>query len=49
MDNLKYINDNFGHASEIVLLKAVDALMYSSEDDEICIRMGGMSFLCRVE
>ncbi|NLJ97541.1 MAG: GGDEF domain-containing protein, partial [Clostridiales bacterium] len=41
----KYINDNFGHASGDRALKAVaDALMYSSEDDEICIRMGGDEF-----
>lgn len=45
MDNLKYINDNYGHALGDVALKEVaEALMYSSEDDEICIRMGGDEF-----
>ena len=45
MDNLKYINDNYGHATGDIAIKAVaDALVYSSEDDEICIRMGGDEF-----
>lgn len=42
MDNLKYINDNYGHAGGDIALKVVaDALLNASEDDEICIRMGG--------
>lgn len=45
MDNLKYINDNFGHAAGDKAIKAVaDALMVSARDDEICIRMGGDEF-----
>ncbi len=42
MDNLKEINDDFGHAQGDLAIKIVaDALMNASEDDEICIRMGG--------
>jgi diguanylate cyclase (GGDEF)-like protein len=42
MDNLKYINDNYGHSKGDIAIKVVaDALMNASEDDEICIRMGG--------
>jgi GGDEF domain. len=42
MDNLKYINDNFGHAKGDIAIKIVaDALLNASDDDELCIRMGG--------
>ena len=45
MDNLKYINDIYGHAGGDIALKAVaNALMYAAEDDEICIRLGGDEF-----
>lgn len=45
MDNLKYINDIYGHARGDLALKAVaNALMNASEDDEICIRLGGDEF-----
>lgn len=45
MDNLKYINDNFGHSAGDKAIKAVaDALMEAARDDEICIRMGGDEF-----
>lgn len=45
MDNLKYINDIYGHAGGDIALKAVaNALMNASEDDEICIRLGGDEF-----
>ncbi|MBH1941925.1 GGDEF domain-containing protein [Mobilitalea sibirica] len=45
MDNLKYINDNFGHASGDIAIKEVaDALLFAADDDEICIRMGGDEF-----
>ncbi|HKL78873.1 MAG TPA: GGDEF domain-containing protein [Mobilitalea sp.] len=45
MDNLKRINDNFGHGGGDIAIKTVaDALMAASEDDEICIRMGGDEF-----
>lgn len=46
MDKLKYINDNFGHACGDVAIKAVaDALRAASEDDEICMRVGGDEFV----
>ncbi|TAH72774.1 MAG: GGDEF domain-containing protein [Anaerolineaceae bacterium] len=45
MDNLKYINDIYGHAGGDIALKAVaSAMMNASEDDEICIRLGGDEF-----
>src|SRR5690606_29207077 len=45
MDNLKHINDKYGHAGGDIAIKAVaKALMNASEDDEICIRMGGDEF-----
>ena len=46
MDKLKYINDNFGHASGDIAIKTVaDALLYASEDDELCIRISGDEFV----
>lgn len=45
MDNLKVINDIYGHAGGDIALKAIaQALNNASEDDEICIRMGGDEF-----
>ena len=45
MDNLKYINDIYGHAGGDIALKAVaKALVNASEDDEICMRLGGDEF-----
>lgn len=42
MDNLKYINDNFGHAKGDIAIKTVaEALINASQDDELCVRMGG--------
>lgn len=42
MDNMKYINDNYGHSKGDIAIKVVaDSLMGAAEDDEICIRMGG--------
>lgn len=46
MDKLKYINDNYGHASGDIAIKAVaDALKAAAEDDEICMRVGGDEFV----
>lgn len=46
MDKLKYINDNYGHASGDFAIKAVaDALEYAAEDDELCMRIGGDEFV----
>ncbi len=45
MDNLKYINDNFGHGSGDIGIKTVaQAMLHAANDDEICIRMGGDEF-----
>ncbi|NLL00103.1 MAG: GGDEF domain-containing protein [Clostridiales bacterium] len=45
MDNLKSINDKYGHAGGDIAISAVaDALKDASEDDEICIRLGGDEF-----
>jgi diguanylate cyclase (GGDEF)-like protein len=45
MDNLKYINDIYGHGGGDIALKAIaKALLDASEDDEICIRLGGDEF-----
>jgi diguanylate cyclase (GGDEF)-like protein len=46
MDNLKYINDTFGHAQGDVALQAIArAISAAAEDDEICIRYGGDEFM----
>ncbi len=46
MDKLKYINDNYGHANGDIAIKIVaDALLYASEDDELCIRISGDEFV----
>jgi diguanylate cyclase (GGDEF)-like protein len=46
MDNLKYINDTFGHAQGDVALRAIGmAISAAAEDDEICIRYGGDEFM----
>lgn len=45
MDKLKLINDNYGHVSGDIAIKAVaDALQQAADDDEICIRGGGDEF-----
>ncbi len=45
MDNLKYINDNIGHAAGDEALKAIaDSLAKSMEDGEFCARIGGDEF-----
>jgi diguanylate cyclase (GGDEF)-like protein len=46
MDKLKYINDNFGHASGDIAIKALaDALKFAADDDEVCMRIGGDEFV----
>ena len=44
MDNLKYINDNYPQRGDISLKAVARALLSASEDDEICIRIGGDEF-----
>jgi len=45
MDDLKLINDKFGHSNGDIAIKVVaDALQYAADDDEICMRCGGDEF-----
>ena len=45
MDNLKYINDVYGHAQgDIALCTIAKAMQAACENDEICARMGGDEF-----
>lgn len=46
MDNLKLINDNYGHAEGDVALRQLGKIIESvTEENEICARMGGDEFL----
>lgn len=46
LDSLKKINDNFGHNSGDVAIKAIaDAFMASAKNYEICARIGGDEFV----
>ena len=46
MDDLKLINDNYGHYEGDYSIKAISsALMASSGDDEVCTRSGGDEFV----
>jgi len=46
MDDLKQINDNYGHYEGDYCIKAIaSALMAASGDDEICTRSGGDEFV----
>ncbi len=45
MDNLKTVNDQFGHAHGDLALKAIaDAMKYAALNNEICARVGGDEF-----
>lgn len=45
LDNLKMINDQYGHASGDIAIKEVaNALQHAADDDEICMRCGGDEF-----
>ncbi|MDR1701011.1 MAG: GGDEF domain-containing protein [Lachnoclostridium sp.] len=45
MDNLKTVNDKYGHAQGDVALTAIaDAMTYASLNNEICARVGGDEF-----
>lgn len=45
MDNLKTINDTYGHEHGDIALKAIgDALIFASQNNEICARVGGDEF-----
>ncbi len=46
MDKLKFINDNYGHASgDIAIQTVADALRYAARDGELCIRVSGDEFV----
>jgi len=45
MDNLKHVNDTFGHnEGDYSLVTIADAMMAAANDGEICIRTGGDEF-----
>lgn len=46
MDDLKYVNDNFGHADGDYSLCAIaEGMRVASKDGEICLRTGGDEFM----
>ena len=46
IDNLKYINDNFGHdAGDFVIKKVADVIKNSLRESDLIIRIGGDEFL----
>ena len=46
MDDLKYVNDNFGHAEgDYSLCTIAEAMTNASQNDEICLRTGGDEFV----
>jgi diguanylate cyclase (GGDEF)-like protein len=46
VDNLKYINDSFGHqAGDLTLIRAADALEQSFRDADVIARIGGDEFV----
>lgn len=45
MDNLKIINDTYGHEHGDIALKAIgESLTYAARDGEVCARVGGDEF-----
>ena len=46
LDNLKEINDNFGHiAGDDVIVEAINAIRSCLSGNEICVRIGGDEFI----
>ena len=45
MDNLKFINDNYGHNEGDYCIKTISYAMQHVTDDEICARSGGDEFV----
>lgn len=46
MDNLKIVNDRFGHAQgDVALCEIGKALEYASRDEDVCARTGGDEFI----
>lgn len=49
MDNLKYINDQFGHAEGDTAIKSViNAIQSCLDEDDFCARLGGDEFIAIV-
>lgn len=45
MDNLKIVNDRFGHAQgDVALREIAAALEYAARDEDVCARVGGDEF-----
>lgn len=45
MDNLKIVNDRFGHAQgDVALCEIAKAMEYASRDEDVCARVGGDEF-----
>lgn len=46
MDNLKQINDQYGHADGDICIRTIaDSMRYAATQDEICIRSGGDEYI----
>lgn len=46
MDDLKYVNDNFGHSEgDYSITSIAEAMIIASQDGEICFRTGGDEFV----
>ena len=46
LNNLKYINDNFGHSEgDFAIKSAADAFRLACEDDMFCYRIGGDEYV----
>lgn len=49
MDQLKYINDSFGHAEGDFAIKTVAyAIKKAGGQDSVCARFGGDEFVCAI-
>lgn len=50
MDDLKYVNDNFGHAEgDYSLCTIAESMCVAAKDGEICLRTGGDEFMVLAE
>ena len=49
MDNLKKINDNFGHAAGDKALRMMGDTLTANAENSVCCRLGGDEFLCFLE
>ncbi|MBR6186601.1 MAG: diguanylate cyclase [Clostridia bacterium] len=49
VDNLKKINDNYGHEAGDRALRMMDDTLMDNSENSICCRLGGDEFLCFLE